>query len=705
MYHEQAVSKRFGRLVFNDEAMAERLNKAAHKKLQEVITDRKKDLTPELADQVAHAMKEWAMSHGATHFTHWFQPMRGVTAEKHDAFLTIEHGRPLERFSGAQLIQSEPDASSFPSGGMRSTFEARGYTAWDPSSPAFIMKGANAATLVIPSVYLSYTGEVLDLKTPLLRSLALVESLAHKVLKKFSTRAPQYVRVTVGPEQEYFLIKKEFYEDRPDLLMTGRTLQGAPSPKLQQFEDHYFGAIKPNVLAFMEDVDELLAERGIPFKTRHNEVAPNQFELAPTFTEANLAIDQNLQAMEILEQIADRHGFALLLHEKPFAGINGSGKHLNWSLQDADGANLLEPGEAPKRNIQFLVFLSALLLGVHKYGGLLRAAVADAGNDHRLGANEAPPAIMSVFIGGYISRVLDAIVQGKEVEDLKEASLDLRVRHLPGVTIDTTDRNRTSPVAFTGNKFEFRAVGSSHNISEATTALNLLCAYGLEVMIDKIDRYLEPGNDIREAALQAVKEALAESNDILFEGNNYADDWHAEAAKRGLPAARNTPEALRTYLQQEIIDLYSRHDILTEGEIHARVEIKREQYVKIKLMELNVLMRIVRVRIKPALLRYLDTVGRAAAAVGSGRKAGKLVEADIDMLADLLARLDEALAASEEVLIKVADAGDLAAQGDILGDEGCSALEQLRAVADMIEVEISSDLWRLPKYNNMLHLI
>ena len=384
-----STPKKFGSLVFGHEAMRRGLSKPAYNELAEVI-ERNGALSRELADQVAHAMKEWALAHGATHFTHWFQPMRGVTAEKHDAFLSLENGEALDRFSGAQLIQGEPDASSFPSGGMRSTFEARGYTAWDSTSPAFLIQGRKTSTLVIPSVYLSYTGEVLDLKTPLLRSLAVVERIALKVLKKFGNRTARYVRVTVGPEQEYFLIEKKLFAKRIDLMLTSRTLQGAPSPKHQQFEDHYFGVIKPSVLAFMEDVDQKCYERGIAYKTRHNEVAPTQFELAPTFTEANLAVDHNLQVMEIMRQVADDHGFTLLLHEKPFAGINGSGKHLNWSMQDSDCNNLLEPGEAPKRNVQFLVFLSAVLLAVNKFGALLRAAVAEAGNDHRLGANEAP---------------------------------------------------------------------------------------------------------------------------------------------------------------------------------------------------------------------------------------------------------------------------------------------------------------------------
>ncbi len=696
----------FGEMSFGQEAMRSRLSKAAYREFVEVI-ERNGTLSRDLADQVAHAMKEWAMAHGATHFTHWFQPMRGVTAEKHDAFLSVENGVVLERFSGAQLIQSEPDASSFPSGGMRSTFEARGYTAWDPTSPAFLIRGKKTATLVIPSVYLSYTGEVLDLKTPLLRSLGVVERIAFKVLKKFGNRTARYVRVTVGPEQEYFLIDKKLFARRPDLLLTGRTLQGTPSAKHQQFEDHYFGAIKPKVLAFMEDVDARLFERGIPYKTRHNEVAPNQFELAPSYTEANLAIDYNLQTMEILRQVADEHGFALLLHEKPFHGINGSGKHLNWSLQDSDGNNLLEPGEAPKRNVQFLVFLSAVLLGVNRYGGLLRAAVADAGNDHRLGANEAPPSVMSVFIGGYLRDVIESIAKGQDVADWEKASLDLKVRHLPGVVPDTTDRNRTSPVAFTGNKFEFRAVGSSQNVSEATVVLNLAVACGLEDMLARIEKQQAAlqNEDVAAAALAAVRNVVEETRRIRFEGNNYTDDWLKEAETRGLPNARNTPQALCTYLEPDVIQLYQDYEVLTEAEIHSRVEIKRETYVRTKVLELNVLREIGKTQIKPALLKQISLVATALDNVPNDSKAHPLLRQDLDRLAELLERLKICLKAAGAVLAEVDKLPDVAAQASYLGDTGCRALEELRAVCDAIEIEVAAELWPLPKYTDMLHLI
>lgn len=691
----------FGSHVFSRDVMAQYLSKSAFKELVEVI-DAGLKLSPDLADQVAHAMKEWALDHNAGHFTHWFQPMRGVTAEKHDSFLTIENGKAIDRFSGFQLIQSEPDASSFPSGGMRSTFEARGYTAWDPSSPAFLLNGSNRATLVIPSVYMSYTGEVLDLKTPLLRSLAAVEKTAFSMLKRFGNRTAKGVSVTVGPEQEYFLIDKEYFRGRLDLLLCGRTLLGAASPKLQQFEDHYFGSIKPNVLAFMEEVDTISGQRGIAFKTRHNEVAPNQFEIAPSFTDANLAVDHNLQLMEIMKQVADRHDFAILLHEKPFSGINGSGKHLNWSLQDSTGNNLLEPGMAPKRNVQFLVFLTGLLLGVAKYGSLLRAAVADAGNDHRLGANEAPPAIISVFIGGYIRQVLSSIRQGKDIEDLQEASLDLKVRQLPGVHVDSTDRNRTSPVAFTGNKFEFRAVGSSLNISEPTTVLNMITAAGLEIMEEKIEKYMAEFGDIKKAALAAVKEGYEESRDACFEGNNYDEAWHAEAANRNLPLAKNTPEALKIYLQPEMIALYEKYEILTAAEVHARVEVKREQYVKIKLLELGTLREISKTMVIPVLVAQLENFATTAMSLADGA-AKTILERRIKVLEDLFVRIDEGLAEVKAVVAEVEESGDLEKEAEILGEKGCEILEKLRMACDETETEVEAAIWPLPKYSDMLH--
>jgi glutamine synthetase len=692
----------FGRLVFTRPKMAQYLSKAANQELLDVL-DAGRRLTRDLADQVAHAMKEWALDHGATHFTHWFQPMRGVTAEKHDAFLGFDHGVPLDRFSGAQLIQSEPDASSFPSGGMRSTFEARGYTAWDPSSPVFLAKGAAKYTLVIPSVYLSYTGEVLDMRTQVLRSTAVVTMWARQVLHKLGQRRVGSVQVTVGPEQEYFLISKKYFERRPDLLLAGRTLLGGPSAKHQQFEDHYFGAIRPQVLAFMEEVDEELAERGIPFKTRHNEVAPHQYEIAPTFVEGTLAVDQNLQLMDLMQRVADRHGFAVLFGEKPFAGVNGSGKHLNWSLMDDAGVNLFEPGDAPKRNLPFLVFVSAMLLGVDRFSGLLRAAVADAGNDHRLGANEAPPAVMSVYIGGYLGDLLDAFEKQLDIAELEKTELDMKVKHLPGVDLDTTDRNRTSPVAFTGNKFEFRAVGADQNIAEALTVLNLLMSYGLERMAEKIDRHRRTHAKTRDAALAAVSEALRETRRIRFDGNNYCPEWHEEAARRGLPAAKNTPAALATYLEPDVLALYEKFCVLSAKEVEAKVEVRREMYKKTKLLELNVLQEISRTMILPALVEQVRRYAEAERVLSGGR--GKdVLQGKVGYLSELLGRLEEGIHRTGQIYREGDDAASLETAVHFLGEDGAAVLEELRTICDEVEREIDADLWKLPRYWEMLHL-
>ncbi|MDP8225138.1 MAG: glutamine synthetase III [Candidatus Lernaella stagnicola] len=694
---------KFAAAVFTREKMAQYMSKSAFNQMVEVIDNGAK-LTPELANQVAHAMKEWALDNNASHFTHWFQPVRGVTAEKHDSFLTYENGVALDRFSGAQLVQSEPDASSFPSGGIRATFEARGYTAWDPTSPVFLAFGTKKATLVIPSVYLSYTGEVLDMKTQVLRSTAVVEQLAFKLLKKFGNRTARSVRVTCGTEQEYFLVRKEYETQRPDLLLAGRSLQGASSPKDQQFEDHYFGSIDPKVLAFMEDLDDALAARGIGYKTRHNEVAPHQYELAPTFVEANLSVDHNMQVMAIMHEIADQHGFAVLLHEKPFAGINGSGKHLNWSMADSDGRNLFEPGESPKRNIQFLTFVAAMMIGVDRFGGLLRAAVADAGNDHRLGANEAPPAIMSVFIGGYLSDVLDAIAAGKDVKEMEAATMEIRAKHVPEIAIDTTDRNRTSPVAFTGNKFEFRAVGSSQNIAEPLTVLNLIMAYGLEKILGKIDTYAKKYPKVKDAALAAVREALNETARVRFNGDNYTAEWHAEAARLGLPAAKNTPEALYTYLQEEVLALYEHFGVLTRREITAKVEIRREFYERVKILELGVLSKIAKTYVMPALVAQITQFGSAAANLRN-EKGKAVLEAKLDFLSDLLHQIEDGIHRLHHVMNTTHGFDDLVDAVNYLGEEGQSALETVRAVCDTVEQEVSVEFWSLPKYTQMLHIL
>ncbi|MFA6029412.1 MAG: glutamine synthetase III [Elusimicrobiota bacterium] len=695
----------YGALTFDKKAMARNLSKATYQQILDVIENDEK-LEVEIADEVAHAMKEWAISQGATHFCHWFQPQRGVTAEKHDSFLSFdETGQPIDRFSGRQLIQSEPDASSFPSGGMRSTFEARGYTAWDPTSPAFLLKNSDGkgATLVIPSVYLSWTGETLDMKTPLLRAVRVVEERAFKLLKLFGNRTARNVRVTIGPEQEYFLVRKEFYRRRPDLVYAGRTLFGAASAKQQQLEDHYFGSIQPKVLEFMTDLDRALFERGIPAKTRHNEVAPNQFELAPIFETANLAIDHNLQLMEIMRKTADDHGFALLLHEKPFSGINGSGKHLNWSMADSEGQNLLEPGAAPKKNIQFLVYLAAFLAGVNKYGGLLRAAVADAGNDHRLGANEAPPAIMSVYLGEYLDRLLTDIEKGSLSKDASREAIGHGLKSLPSIVLDNSDRNRTSPLAFTGNKFEFRAVGSSQSIAEPATALCLAVADGLDRVLEKLEKHAGD-EDFTKRALDVVRELVKETKRIRFEGNGYSEEWHREAARRGLPNAKNTPDALETFVEKAVVELYERYKVLSKHELEAKHEIKLEAYVKLKEIELRQLRELIVTDIAPALVRQIDLYGSAAGRLESA-KGGKELKAKLAEFGGLLAELYAGADGAEKVLEKAGAETDMVQRAKVFAGAGVETLSEMRSACDRTEQAVEHRYWPLPKYRDMLNLL
>jgi glutamine synthetase len=703
----QPVSEIFGRLTFNKKVMAERLPRAAYERLMNTI-ENNDPLDPQIADEVAQAMKDWAVSLGATHYCHWFQPLRGVTAEKHDSFINVERdGAAIESFSGKQLRQGEPDASSFPSGGMRSTFEARGYTAWDPTSPAYVLKTGRAATLVIPTLYISWTGEVLDRKTPLLRSLHALEERAIKVVRMFGHKTVRHVRVTLGPEQEYFLVSKEFYLKRPDLIYTGRTLLGTSSAKHQQMEDHYFGEIKPRVLNFMADVETALFERGIPAKTRHNEVAPNQFEIAVQYGEANLAIDQNLQVMEIMRKVADDHGLAILLHEKPFAGINGSGKHLNWSMADSEGRNLLEPGTDPKANVQFLVFLAAILEGVNKFGGLLRASVADAGNDHRLGANEAPPAIMSVYLGEFLSGLLDGIEKGAEGPGLMQAAVDHGLKKLPTLAKDTSDRNRTSPIAFTGNKFEFRAVGSSHNTSDPAAIWNLIVSYGLDQAIARVEKHAAKESDIAKAALSAVRELVKETKRVRFEGNGYSEEWHKEAKKRGLPAAQDTPAALQTLVDKDVVALFTKYNVLREHELHAVYEIKLEAYAKTKEIELKLLKEIAMTYVTPAVVRHVERFGEAVAALAAAKTKGrgKALVAPIQDCEKLLADLYKGVAAVDDTLASAAKTPDIVKKARVLADKGGAALAQLRTACDRAEELVEHRLWPLPKYREMLFLL
>src|SRR3989449_1880212 len=538
------VMEALGSNPFNADAMKQKLPKAVYQSLQETIR-RGTKLDPGIANEVAHAVKEWSLEKGATHFCHWFQPQTGLTAEKHDAFLTFDdEGMPMERFSGAQLIQSEPDASSFPSGGMRTTFEARGYTAWDPSSPIFIVDGPNGKTLCVPSVFISYHGDALDNKTPLLRSMEHLSEKALGVLRLFGNNESTRVVPTLGPEQEYFLVDRAFYALRPDLVAAGRTLMGAKPPKGQELEDHYFGSIKDRILAFMQECENELYKLGVPVKTRHNEVAPSQYESAPIFEEVNVATDHNQLVMEVFRQVAKRHNLTLLLHEKPFAGINGSGKHNNWSMQDSEGNNLLEPGATPIENLQFLVFLVATLKGVNRRAGLLRAAIASAGNDHRLGANEAPPAIISAFLGDMLTDIFEQIEKGGAKSTKQGGILDIGVSVLPTLPRDAGDRNRTSPFAFTGNKFEFRAVSASQNIAWPNIVLNVVVADALDSIATELEKAMHNGEELSKAVAKLLTKVIKEHKRIVFNGNNYAEEWQKEAAKRGLLNLRNTVDAL-----------------------------------------------------------------------------------------------------------------------------------------------------------------
>lgn len=693
----------YGALTFDKRAMARHLSKSVYEKLIDTIEQNER-LDEEIADEVAHAMKEWAIAGGATHFCHWFQPVRGETAEKHDSFLSMDSdGHPIQRFSGRQLIQSEPDASSFPSGGMRSTFEARGYTAWDPTSPAFLLKTGAAITLVIPSVYLSWRGEVLDMKTPLLRALHAVEDRAYKLLKLFGNRSVRHVRATVGPEQEYFLVSKELYDRRPDLIHAGRTLFGAAPAKHQQMEDHYFGSIKPKVLDFMSAVDTALIERGIPAKTRHNEVAPNQFELAPLYEEANLAVDHNLQSMEIMRKVADDHGFAILFHEKPFAGVNGNGKHLNWSLSDSEGGNLFEPGQGPKRNIQFLTFVAALLAGVDKYGALLRTSVADAGNDHRLGASEAPPGVVSVYLGDYLSRLLDDMEKGAKGAATSRDAVDVGLKRLPVIALDNSDRNRTSPLAFTGNKFEFRAVGGSQSCSEPAAALSLMVAYGIDEILKRLAS-LDDETDIAEKALGVIRDIVRETKRVRFEGNNYDETWLKEAARRGLPAAKNTPEALELLTTKECVGLFEKYSVLNRAELKAKQEIRLEAYVKVKEIELKTLKEIAATYVAPALGRHCARLGRSAAALKAARADDGPITRQLKRSGKVLSDIEKAVSDVDKTLEKSGSLAPLK-RAHFLAGRGADALSKLRQSCDSAEELVEHRLWPVPKYREMLFIV
>src|SRR5689334_9769454 len=610
-FKETHVAELFGCNVFNEEVQRQRLPKPVFRALQKTIKQGA-PLDPAIADTVASAMKDWAIEKGATHFTHIFQPMTGLTAEKHDSFVVpVSDGKAITEFSGKELVRGEPDASSFPSGGIRATFEARGYTAWDPTSPAYIREAPNGATLVIPTAFLSWTGEALDTKTPLLRSMEALSAQALRILRVFGNKDANKVFTTVGPEQEYFLIDKNFYYGRPDLINCGRTLFGAKPPKGQEMEDQYFGSIPERVLACMADAETELFKLGVPVKTRHNEVAPSQYEIAPLFENSNLATDHQNLIMEILRKTADQYGLVCLLHEKPFAGINGSGKHNNWSMSTDTGENLLNPGDNPHDNAQFLVFCTAVIRAVDKYSEILRLSIASAHNDHRLGANEAPPAIISIFLGDQLNDVFEQIEKGGAKSSKQGGLFQTGVSVLPPLPKEAGDRNRTSPFAFTGNKFEFRAVGSSANIAGANTVLNTIVAESLDYIATQLEAATKGGKDLNAAIQDLLPKIVKEHKRVIFNGNNYAEEWHAEAEKRGLPNLKNTIEVLPVVTRKDTIDLFTKYKVYTEKELHSRFNILAEAYAKTLNIEANTALVMAKTMILPAALKYQKEVGES----------------------------------------------------------------------------------------------
>ncbi len=691
------VPELFGSMVFDDATMKERLPKETYKALKKTIKEGA-PLDINVANIVANAMKDWAIEKGATHYTHWFQPMTGITAEKHDSFINpTDDGKVIMEFSGKELIKGEPDASSFPSGGIRATFEARGYTAWDPTSYAFVKN----ETLCIPTAFCSYTGEALDKKTPLLRSMERISDEAIRILRVLGDNETARVVTTVGPEQEYFLIDEELYNKRKDLIYTGRTLFGAKAPKGQEMEDHYFGSIKPRVIAYMQDLDEELWKLGIYSKTRHNEVAPAQHEMAPIFTTTNLATDHNQLTMEVMKRVAHKHGLVCLLHEKPFAGVNGSGKHNNWSLSTNTGRNLLKPGKDPIRNTEFLIFLAAIMKGVYEYQDLLRVSVASAGNDHRLGANEAPPAIISMFIGDDLEAVVNAIIEGKSVVNNEAGNMDLGVGVLPDFKKDTTDRNRTSPFAFTGNKFEFRSLGSSLNIACPNIMLNTIVAEELSQFADK----LEPVEDKQSAVKALIRETFKEYKDIVFNGDNYSDEWVAEAERRGLLNLRSMPVAMPYFVAEKNVKLFTKHNVHTRREMFSRYEIQQEEYGKVINIEALTMIEMARRDIFPAVSAYVQKLVEACNAK-KALSASIPCDAElavIEKLSKLLCCFYNKIEVLEEKVNAAKGIKDVAERALFYGEEVFNAMNELRAVGDEMEVSTAAGYWPYPSYGELLY--
>ncbi len=703
------ISEFYGVNTFDIHQMKEKLPKDVYNKLVSTIEKGKK-LDQEIANVVANAIKEWALAKGATHFCHWFQPQTGLTAEKHDAFFSLDDSaRAVEKFSGSQLIQSEPDASSFPSGGMRTTFEARGYTAWDPSSPVFIMETASTKTLCIPSVFISYHGDALDEKTALLRSMEILSDRACEMLHTIGLTEAKRVVPTLGVEQEYFLVDRAFYALRPDLIMTGRSLLGGQPPKGQQLEDHYFGSIPARAQAFMAEVEYELFKLGVPVKTRHNEVAPSQFETAPIFEEANIATDHNQLTMEVLRKVAQRHAYAVLLHEKPFAGVNGSGKHNNWSIAiaashaDIDGENLLDPGTTPHENLRFLLTLCAVLKGVYKHSGLLRAGIASSGNDHRLGANEAPPAIISMFLGDLLSRILNEIENGVGGQNAEAVVIKLGVSKLPEVMRDNTDRNRTSPFAFTGNKFEFRAVGSSASTAFPVTLVNAAVADGFSEINEALKKRLATKMSLDAAILETVREAVKETKAIRFEGNNYSEEWVKEAEKRGLPNLRKTPEALAQIVTPKSKEMLTRLKLFTEAELKSRFHVRVERYIKNLLIEADTLRQMVDTSILPACFAYHGALVQTVAfakQIGTDAPEQDMMKKVGNLISALKLKREEL----ENVYRKVESISTEEEKAKYLSREVSTAMLDVRTICDELESVVSDDYWPLPKYREMLFM-
>ncbi|MFH1398020.1 MAG: glutamine synthetase III [Candidatus Omnitrophota bacterium] len=708
--HPKKISSYFGENTFSLETMRKHISKTTFGAFKSWMSEGK-TINIKQADEIAAAMKDWAISKGATYYTHWFQPMTGLTAEKHDSFISVTGpGKVIEKFSGNKLIQGEPDASSFPSGGIRATFEARGYTAWDPSSPAFIIESALGKTLCIPTIFISYHGEALDKKLPLLRSDEALNKSATRLLRAFGRKDVKKVFSTCGPEQEYFLIDRNYYNLRQDLLLTGRTLVGAASPKGQQLEDQYFGTIKERVVNFMFEVAEEAYKLGIPVMTRHNEVAPHQYEFAPIFEESNLAADHNQLLMELMKKVALRHNLICLLHEKPFAGINGSGKHINWSLADSKGNNLLNPGETPEDNLQFLAVLAAVLRGVYLHGDLLRASVALAGNEHRLGANEAPPAIISVFLGGQLTTILNMIEKGVKSKVSKRDIIDLGIARLPKFNKDYTDRNRTSPFAFTGSKFEFRAVGSSQNISTAIAVINTIITESLDYVADKISK--AQGDDFSAKVMQVIAQVVKETKDIRFEGNNYSQDWIKAAKKRGLPNIASTIEALKALTEQKNINLFERYNVFSREELIARHHIWVQMYNLTLEIEANTLNEMVNASIVPAGYEYEKLLaGNLKKIVELVKQAKLKLSPDVikdqkEHLSDVVSKIYYVRRNTKELvkLLEKAKGRNNDSRANLYFKELKPLMEHIRKHVDALECVVPDELWELPKYREMLFI-